>query len=502
VPQISTEYGRCVFAKTPAFFSEKSTMAFLERIKKQNSNDFFVGRGIYLADVRKKEARRCDIVIPENGRKGHIGIFGATRTGKTRLAENLIEHDIRMGKTVWVFDPKGDIDLLAKVIQVCMDTDRMNEFIFFSPLHLDISVKINPLAYWVMLEEVVHHIASGISGSSTTGDAEFFYKVACEVLLVVARSLQVLDVTAGKKPEFNIVRLNHFISYTDLQKLYAQLKGIAQSVGSITIDNRPVRDIIEKELLPKLMQMLSSGEEHFSKVSATLRTELSQLSLGSISQLFGDTRENIVFKRLIGNIPTVFYCMTGSLLTRDTAHVIARMILSGLQSICGQFNAEGKVFNPPVSVVVDEGSNVLYHGMDDLYNKAGGTNVQLTILTQSLADFETTLGRAYTQKILDNLNCQIFLRVNHMGTSEYAASHAGKMKVFAPILSMGGFSSAREMEQDVMPASALTRLGVREFVAFIYENAYIGKTADVSPLYLKLEMPRLKRKGPLQQSQE
>jgi len=454
-----------------------------------------IGDGINLKDIRKKEARRVKVYVPEEFRVGHMGIFGTTRSGKTRLAESLAEHDIRRGKSVWIFDPKGDIKLLAKTVQTCCLTNRAEQFIFFSPVHLEVSAKLNPLAYWVMLEEVVHHIASGVSGATTAGDAQFFYKVAQEVLIVVARSLQVLDIVRGREPEFNIVRLNHFISFTDLQKLYTQLRGIARSVGSKQIEGRPIKDIVEKELLPKIAQMLASGEEHFAKVSSTLRTELSQFAIGTVSQLFGDVRVNPVFEKLIGNQPHVFYCMTGSLLTRDTAHIIARMILSGLHSIAGQFNAEGKQFNPPLSVIVDEGSNVLYHGMDDLYNKAGGTNIQLTILTQSLADFETTLGKAYTQKIMDNLNIQIFMRVNHIGTAKYASDKSGKLRVFSPILSMGGFSSAREMEKVVLPENALMELKDREFIAFIYENAYVGRTATVSPYHLTITMPQLKRKS-------
>ena len=461
----------------------------------RKNKKFLIGEGINLKDLRKRDARSVKIFLPEEYRVGHLGIFGTTRSGKTRLAEALAEHDIKQGKSVWLFDPKGDVKLLSKVIQTCCLTGRLQDFIFFSPIHLEVSVKLNPLAYWVMLEEVVHHIASGISGATTSGDAQFFYKVAQEVLIVVARSLQVLDVVRGREPEFNIVRLNHFISFTDIQKLYAQLRSLATSAGDKNIEGRLVRDIVEKELLPKIAQMLASGEEHFAKVSGTLRTELSQFAVGTVSQLFGDVRVNPVFEKLVNNQPHVFYCMTGSLLTRDTAHVIARMILSGLQSIAGQFNAEGKQLEPALSVIVDEGSNVLYHGMDDLYNKAGGTNIQLTILTQSIADFETTLGKAYTQKILDNLNCQVFLRVNHIGTAEYASSKAGKLRVFTPILSMGGFSSAREVEKVVLPESALMELQQREFVAFMYENGYVGRTATVTPYRLTVTMPKLHRKA-------
>ncbi len=407
-----------------------------------------------------------------------------------------MEYDIRTGKSVWIFDPKGDIDLLAKVIQTCFLTGRLDEFIFFSPIHLEISAKINPLAYWVMLEEVTHHIASGVSGAAANGDAEFFYKVAKEVLLVVARSLQVLDVAAGRTPEFNIVRLNNFISYTDLQRLRVQLENVKRLSGHLEIDSRRIGDIVEKELLPKITQMLTSGEEHFSKVSGTLRAELSQFTVGTTSQLFGDVKTNVVFERLLQGKPTVFYCMTGSLLTRDTAHIIARIILSGLQSIGGQLNAEDRKFDPPLSIVVDEASNVVYYGMEDLYNKIGGINGFLTALTQSIADYSTVLGELYTQRILDNLNVQFYLRVNDVKTARYVSEKAGKVKVFSPILSMGGFSSAREAEKKLLPDNAATLLKKREFIAFVYEDSYMGRTATISPLHLRLRMPKLERKEP------
>lgn len=474
-------------------------MKFLERVLRKKDSGFLIGTGIRLKDLPYPEAKRVKIVLPESYRVGHVGIFGTTRTGKTRLDESLIEWDIKQGKSVWIIDPKGDSELLAKTVQTCLLCGRLEDFFFFSPFHLGLSVKMNPLAYWVIPEEIVHHIASGIAGPGAAkhgGDAEFFYKVAKEVLLVVVRSLQVLDIVAGRRPEFNLVRLNHFISYTDLQKLYVQLKDLGKIAGNVELEGQLVKDIVEKELLPKLAQMLAQNEDHFAKVSGTLRTELSQLALGTISKLFGDVRENPIFERLINGQPTVFYCATASLMTRDTAHIVGRMILSGLQSIAGHFNAEGRKFHPPLAVHVDEASNVLYPGMDDLFNKGGGTNIQLTLLTQSLADFETALGKAYTQKILDNMNNQIFLRVNHTGTARYVSERAGKIRAFSPILSMGGFSSARETERELLPASVLTELKTREFVAFLYDEAYMGRTADVSPLYLRLAMPKLKLKRP------
>jgi len=48
----------------------------------------------------------------------HTFVFGTTGVGKTRLAEYMVEQDIRKGYSVAFFDPKGDQDIFAKIVDV------------------------------------------------------------------------------------------------------------------------------------------------------------------------------------------------------------------------------------------------------------------------------------------------------------------------------------------------------------------------------------------------
>jgi hypothetical protein len=55
--------------------------------------------------------------IPE----GTFLVFRNHPGGKTRILENMVEQDIRKGYSVVVIDPKGDIDLFSKIVQVAFE---------------------------------------------------------------------------------------------------------------------------------------------------------------------------------------------------------------------------------------------------------------------------------------------------------------------------------------------------------------------------------------------
>ena len=58
-----------------------------------------------------------NVFLPLSERVGHMMILGTTRVGKTRLLECLIASDIhRNDSPVIVFDPKGDSELLRRVV--------------------------------------------------------------------------------------------------------------------------------------------------------------------------------------------------------------------------------------------------------------------------------------------------------------------------------------------------------------------------------------------------
>ena len=91
-----------------------------------------IGEGTALN--RDPEAKPAPIIVPDSDREGHIFTMGATRSGKTRLAEVMIEHDIRAGRSILWIDPKGDNGIFSKIVTVARETGREDDLLFFSPV--------------------------------------------------------------------------------------------------------------------------------------------------------------------------------------------------------------------------------------------------------------------------------------------------------------------------------------------------------------------------------
>lgn len=419
-----------------------------------------IGKGTALdADP---EAKPAPITVPDADREGHIFVMGATRSGKTRLAEAMIENDIRAGRNVLWIDPKGDNAIFSKIVTAAREAGRGDDLLFFSPVHPRYSVKIDPLSHYFMPEEIVNHVVSGVRTRE-----EFYSNVAYEVTLVVVQSLILISRHLGERPEFTFRRIKENIGYRELEGLRAQVAEIDGPEAG--------------ETLASLDQILSSPQDYFSKVSSSLRTVITSLSSGSVGEIMGREKENRFMERLESRAGVILVVQTGSLLTRKTSHIMARVLLSMVQSFVGRvLGSQGRV-DPPLAVYADEASNVLYFGIDDLFNKAGGAGVWLCMLTQSRQDLVAELGPAYAGKILDNTNTKVIFRVNDPDTAAWASRLAGTRKRFSPIMSLGGGLSVREIEESRVPPESFMRLSRREFFAFTFDGIYRGRTLDVAP---------------------
>lgn len=421
-----------------------------------------IGEGFPLADgTERGGGEPRPLVVSDSDREGHVFTMGATRSGKTRLAEAVMEHDVRAGRNLLWIDPKGDARAFAKIVSVARETGREEDLMFFSPLFPEWSVRIDPLSHWFMPEEVVSHVVSGVR----VGD-EFYFNVAYEVTLVAVQALSLIASSLGRRPEFTFRKIKDSIGYGELESLRAQ---VAQLEGEEA-----------RETLVNLDQILSSPRDYFSKVSSSLRSAITSLSSGSVGEIMGRDPANRFLERLESGRGVILAVQTGSLLTRKTAHIMARVLLSMVQSLVGRVLASGGRLDPPLAVHADEAANVLYFGADDLFSKAGGAGVWLHMLAQSRQDLVAELGEARAAKILDNSNTRIVFRVNDPSTAEYASRMAGRRRRFSPSMSLGGGLGVRETEEDAAPPESFMRLGRREFFAFTFGGAYRGRTLDVA----------------------
>jgi len=413
------------------------------------------------------------IAVSDSSRKGHFWCFGTTRVGKTRIMENMVEQDIRKGYSVVVIDPKGDIDLFSKIVQVAFEEGRDRELILVTPIYPHLSAVIDPLAYYYMPEELVGHIVSGVE----VGKERFFFNVAYEISLVIVQALIMLAAWEGKAKSFNLNDVKNKMSREELEKLKGQID---------CVDTEEA-----KQLSSDIQKILNSPQDYYGKVSSSLRVALMELTSGNIGKVVGKADENRFIDRLEKGKPVIMVVHLGSLITRKAAFTLGKVVISMVQSFVGRVFSSGRRVTPPLCLYIDECQNVLYYGIEDLFAKAGGADVWVHGFAQSVSQLYAMIGKDYGNAILDNTNTKLFMRVPDTDTALYVAKHFGEFRRYSPILNVDGGVSVREEEDTILKPSDILELAEREFYLMTYSGLFRGRSLDVSPLYLEIRFPDL-----------
>jgi type IV secretory pathway TraG/TraD family ATPase VirD4 len=427
-----------------------------------------LGAGFNLAD----RTRILDISIPDRDRARHTFVFGTTGVGKTRLAEYLIEQDIRKGYSVAFFDPKGDQEIFAKIVDVAEQCGRLNELMLVTPIYPEYSAIIDPMAYYFMVDELVGHVVSGIKG----GKEPFFRNIAKDITLAAILSIRLIAEAQKKKPLLNFNELRKGIRRSTLKEYREALLTIATAEA--------------EEVAGMIQDVLESPQEYYAKVSSSLRTALVELSSGNIGRVIGKADENRFIKRLEQGKRVILAVHSGSLITREAAATLCKVIISIIQSFIGRtYLSNRRRVTPPLSIYLDESQSLLYQGIEELFAKAGSAGVMVNAFAQSVNQLYAAVGEEFAKSILDNTNTKLFMRCPDAETSAYATEHFGVHKVLAPIMQPTGGITAREVEEDVLRVSDILDLGQQEFYLRTYSGRYRGRIRDVSPSRLKIKFP-------------
>lgn len=429
-----------------------------------------MGKGI---DLQDKNPKIIDISISDKNRKGHLFCFGTTGLGKTKCMENMIVQDIQKGNSVVCLDPKGDTELLSKIVQTAFEENRQEDLCMVSPIYPQFSAKIDPLSHYVMPEELVSHVISGIKSNE-----EFFVNIAYETSLMIVKSLMLLKSNGHNDIHINFDAIYKECSHESLQALYRRIEEY----------NSPEAE----EVKTGINHILGSTPEYFSKVASTLRTVLTSLSTGSVGHIIGKSKSNNFMKRLEAGKSVILVVQTGSLLAGKTANIISRVIISMIQTFAGRKLASGGKINPPLGLYMDEFSNVAYINIEDLFSKGRSANVMCHAFTQSIADLNDAIGPAKARKIFDNTNIKLFLRVNDPDTAKYISDYSGTIKKFTPIMQTGGSITIREEQEPSIMVEDVMRLRVQDFYIFQMSGGYKGRLTEMEDPYVKIKYPELK----------
>lgn len=423
-----------------------------------------LGYGVYWPNV----AKEVIIKIPDSVRSGHLGVFGTTRIGKTRLAEYIIAQDIKKGYNLVIVDPKGDIELFSSVVSVAAHVGRLDDLMLLTPIYPQYSVKLDPLSHYYMIDELVDHVISGIQARE-----DYFISVAQEITTAVVSSLALIAQHRGERLNISFADIKQRIGQDELSKLKQEIAALPGS----------------SHIVHNIDQIIKSPTDFFAKVTSSLRTTLSALTWGNIGDILGRTNTNEFIERIESGKGVILYCNTGSLLARRSAHIVGRVLISMVQSLAGRYFASGRKLTPPLCVHIDEGHNMVYAGISDLFSKGGGANVWVSFYTQSIAQIEASVSQSNVKGILDNINTWIFMLVNHPETAQYIESSFPEIKKYSPILSFGRDITTKESYKKLVTADQILQLPPRRFYMRSYGTYASGITMDVDPPSVKVEFP-------------
>lgn len=410
------------------------------------------------------------IVMPDSERGGHLGCMGTTRIGKTRVLESFVEQDIRKGFSVAVVDPKGDIELFSKITQVAAECGRLDDVMLLSPVFPDLSVALDPLADYYMEDELVHHVIAGIEGKDP-----FYKNIAREVTQVIVAGLIRLIRSQGGGMNINFMDIKQRAGFSDLEQFKEALRAIPGT--------EDVCDSIEKICHGPGMA------DHFSKVASSLRTMLQALTFGNIGRVFGKARQNEFIRRLQDGQSVILVVHLGVLLTGETGKIIARVFVSMIQTLVGRLCASGLRLSPPLCLHMDEGHNVLYRGVQELFNKCSAANVWINFYTQSIAQIEEAVGPEVTRAIIDNLNTWIYMKVNHPDTCQYVEDSSPLVERQDAVVSAAGSVTIRYVDERLVLRHRVMDLPKRWFYMRSQGHWLKGKTLESSLAYCTVQFP-------------
>ena len=412
-----------------------------------------------------------DISLPDSYRKRHTFVFGTTGVGKTRLAEMMIEQDIRAGKSVVFLDPKGDQQIFTKIFDIARQVGRESEMMLVTPVFPEYSAVVDPLAYYFMPDELVGHIVSGIQG----GKEPFYRNIAKEITSAVITGNIMLARAEGRVPLQNIDSIRQSIRRKALEDMANALLRISETEAI------SVAGVIQ--------DILNSPQDYYAKVSSTLRTCLNELSSGNIGAIIGKAESNRFIERLESGKRVILVVHTGSMITREAGATLGKVLLSMIQSFVGRAYLSGKQrVTPTLSIYIDEAQSLFYQGVEDLFAKAGSADVMVHAFAQSVNQLYAAVGEDFARSILDNTNTKIFMRCSDPETSDYVVQHFGTRKVLNSIYNPAQITT-REIEEDVLKTQDVLSLQTQEFFMMTYSGRFRGKTATVEEPKLKIRFP-------------
>ena len=455
------------------------------------SKGLYIGAGVKLVSENKEDLVTIrGIYVPWGDLAGHMAVYGTTRVGKTRLMVSIIRQCILRGMDILVVEPKGAVgnkvdedgndvgagqETLAWITEFAEEAGRLRDIKYISPKFCDHSVRFNPL-FGLTNEEIASLVVTIIPA-----DDEFFLAMGRQITMAILLGLEFLQEAEGSEiieklinKEYkrvyenrNIIDTDYDVSDPDLVErilnpvgggsieeiqppyrslltfsdlsTYASQSGvqaILQFVQKVNPENYNVKTLREREelnvkkneALKALTEMAEKDKQYFSKVSSSFTIAIQQLSTGEMGKILCSVKINPLLDRFYSKRGQIIFIQPWPLIYKDSSKSFVRIFFSVITSYLGNVGSSGRGLKREIAMFVDEGGAVLYGGVEDLFNKAGGLGLRIFIFTQSFADYSSGLGEEVAKIVNDNTNIKVYMRMNDQGSRELVAKSFGSVK--------------------------------------------------------------------------
>lgn len=122
------------------------------------------------------------------------------------------------------------------------------------------------------------------------------------------------------------------------------------------------------------------------------------------------------------------YHSTCTIKISKVSEMVLKIILKMFESVFGLIGATGRGMSRKVGLIIDEAKTVMYAGIEELYNKAGGLGMTIGGYTQSRGDLRYKLGADLAEVVEDCVNTLFYLRTNSKEAREYMAGNFGTIR--------------------------------------------------------------------------
>lgn len=423
---------------------------------------------------------------------GHLAVYGTTRVGKTRLMVSLVRQCILRNMDILIIEPKGAVggkkdsngedlgagqETMAWVTQFAEEAGRIRDIKYISPMFPNISTTFNPL-FGLGNEEISSLVATIIPAKE-----DFFAAMGYQITMCVLLGLEFIEKAEGDKEVQRLINEEYKYEYSGGSNIIDDISNLSDpdlvtrltepSIKSTTIDNRlPFRSLVtfadiasyatqngveeilkkvksitedhfsdlpynelskivtlKSEALRALEEMAEKDSAYFSKVSSSFNLIMSQLSTGALGKILCTTKINPLMDGFMNRKKgQILVIQPFPLIFKKASDAFVRVFFSILSSFYGNIGAAGRSSPREIALFVDEGGAVLYPGVENLFNKAGGLGLRIFIFTQSFADYEAELGTEISKIVNDNTNIKIYMRMNDSSSREEVSSAFGKVR--------------------------------------------------------------------------